>query len=87
MLDTTIRINITIPKHLISELEKEVPERGKSSFISSAIEEKLIRERRKDALNKLATLPPTFTDVKNSAEFVAKIRATDDKKRSEEITE
>ena len=84
---TVVRINITIPKELVYELEKEVPERGKSSFISLAIEEKLIRERRIDALKKLSTLPPAFKDIKNSAEFVEKMRATDDKNRSKELTE
>lgn len=88
MLNNTsvVRINITIPKRLISELEKEVPTRGKSGFICSAIKEKLIRERRKEALNTLATLPPTFHQINNSTKYVEKMRTTDDKNRSEDIT-
>ncbi len=86
MLNTHVtRINITIPKKLVVELEKTVPNRGKSSFISEAIEEKLIRERRREALNDLAKLPATFNNIKDSAKYIAKMRSDDDKKRSKEL--
>ena len=62
MLNTNVtRINITIPEQLISKLEKKVSPRGKSQFISEAIEEKLIREEREIALKELRNLPPAFS--------------------------
>lgn len=85
MNTTVVRINITIPKLLVSELEKETPKRGKSSFISTAIKEKLIRERRIVALNTLAQLPPTFRKIRSSTAYVANLRNTDDDKRTREL--
>ena len=35
----TIRVNITVPEMVWSELEQEIPQRGKSAFITKAIEE------------------------------------------------
>jgi hypothetical protein len=79
---STVRINITIPNRLITELEKEIPERGKSGFISEAIEEKLIREKRKRALKRLANLPPTFRNIPSGKEYIETERITEDKERS-----
>lgn len=76
------RINITVPKRLLSELEKEVPERGKSSFVSEAIAEKLTRKKRDKALKELAKLPAAFTDIKDGAEYIAKEREKESKERS-----
>jgi hypothetical protein len=76
-----VRINITVPKRLVAELEKETPERGKSGFISQAIEEKLVRERREKALKVLRTLPPAFPEIKDAASYIRKIREEEDKKR------
>lgn len=77
-----VRINVTIPKKLISELEKEVPERGKSGFVSQAIEEKLARNKKERALRELAKLPATFTNIRDGAEYIASERAKEDKERS-----
>lgn len=75
-----IRINITVPKNLIDELEKEVPNRGKSGFITKAIEEKLERERREKAIVELRDAPATFTHIKNSVKYVNKMRKLDEKR-------
>jgi metal-responsive CopG/Arc/MetJ family transcriptional regulator len=86
MLNTNVtRINITIPKKIITELEKAVPNRGKSSYISAAIQEKLIRERRIEALKDLRKLPATFTNIKDSTKYITKMRKDDDKKRFKEL--
>lgn len=81
MLNTNvIRINITIPEQLVSKMEKKVPSRGKSQFISEAIEEKLIREEREIALKELRTSPPAFPEIKDGAAYVRKLRESDEKK-------
>jgi len=77
----TVRINITVPKRLLSELEKEVPERGKSSFVSEAIKDKLSREKKEKALKELAKLPPTFINIKDGAAYIVEERALEDKER------
>ena len=61
-----VRINITVPHWIVSELKKEVPKRGKSSFVTAAIKEKLAREKREKAFKKLAELPPTFVNITDS---------------------
>lgn len=80
-----IRVNITVPKDLISELEKEVPARGKSGFISEAIEEKLIRERREKAFKALTSLPPAFSEIKDAAVYVRRLRREDDRVREKSL--
>ena len=76
-----VRVNITLPKGLLSELERKVPLRGKSSFVADAIEEKLVREKREMALKELAKLPPTFMGVKDAAVYIEEERANEDKER------
>ena len=80
-----IRINITIPKNLIDELEKEVPPRGKSGFIAKAIEEKLERERREKAFIELRDAPPAFTHIKDAAKYVSQMRKNEDKIRNKKL--
>lgn len=75
------RINITIPKKLLYELEKEVPNRGKSGFVAEAIDEKLTYKKRERALKELTKLPPAFTNIKDGATYIAKERAREDKER------
>jgi hypothetical protein len=86
MLNTNVtRINITIPEQLVSKLEKKVPPRGKSQFISEAIEEKLIREERDVALKELRNSPPAFPKIKDGASYVRKLRETDEVNRKAEL--
>lgn len=80
-----VRINVTVPRRLLSELEKEVPERGKSGFVSEAIEEKLARKKKEKALKELAKLPATFTNIKDGAEYIAREREREDKERSRDL--
>lgn len=77
-----VRVNITIPKGLLSELEKEVPKRGKSGFVAEAIEEKLTRKKRESALSELAKLPSTFINIKNGSKYIAKVRSQEDDERT-----
>lgn len=80
-----VRVNITIPKVLLSELEREVPARGKSCFVAEAIEEKLAREKRKMALRELAKLPPTFMKVKDGAVYIEETRVKEDEERTSHL--
>ncbi|MEJ5378545.1 MAG: ribbon-helix-helix protein, CopG family [bacterium] len=48
----TVRLNITIPKDLASELEKLAGQRGRSQFIAAAIRQK-IQEAKKAELDRL----------------------------------
>jgi hypothetical protein len=85
LTNNIIRINITIPERLVIKLEKKVPPRGKSQFISEAIEEKLIREEREMALEELRKSPPAFPGIKDGAAYVRKVRETDEEKRKTEL--
>ncbi len=80
-----VRINVTVPKRLLSDLEKEVPERGKSGFISKAIEEKLARKKKEESLKELAKLPATFTNIKEAAKYTAREREREDEERSRRL--
>ena len=59
--------------------------RGKSSFITEAIAEKLARDKRERALEEPAALPPTFTDIADGATFIAEQRRTDERKRMHKL--
>lgn len=76
------RINVTVPKRILSDLEKEVPERGKSGFISKAIEEKLARKKKEKTLRELTKLPATFINIKDGAKYITGEREKEDKERS-----
>jgi hypothetical protein len=84
----TIQMNVIIPKNLFSQLKQFVSLTDKSSFINAAIEEKLIRERRINALSilkKNKDIPPAFSDIQDSASYINAERANDDKKRTARI--
>ena len=82
---TTVRINITIPKNVWNELEKEIPGRKKSKFIADAIVEKLRIQKKKKAFLDLASLPPTFAHIPDGAEYITTMRKNEDIERSKEL--
>ena len=84
-MQTAIRINVMVPKQLLHEIEKVVAKRGKSSFITEAIAEKLVREKRERAFEELAALPPTFTDIADGATYIAEQRRTDERERRHKL--
>ena len=81
----TVRVNITIPEMIWSELEQEIPQRGKSAFITKAIEEKLRSQKREKALKKLASLPPAFVGINDATLYIREMRQEDDKKRNSKL--
>lgn len=48
------RIDLTLPKSLISELKKSVPKRKRSSFVARAVEDKLSTIKRDKAFKELS---------------------------------
>jgi hypothetical protein len=81
----TVRINITIPKHILTVLEKELPLRKKSGFISEAIEEKIARDRQKKALKDLAGLPPTFKNISDGKKYIDQTRREENEERNKRL--
>ena len=80
-----VRVNVTLPKRVWNELEQEVPRRGKSTFIASAIEDKLRSAKKAKAFTELASLPPTFTNVDDSVKYIREMRNEEDKERSKKL--
>lgn len=80
-----VRINITIPRWLLTELKREIPEGGKSGFVSEAIEEKLTHKKREKSLKELAKLPATFIDIKSGKTYIEKMRIDDGKNRDSHL--
>jgi metal-responsive CopG/Arc/MetJ family transcriptional regulator len=74
------RLNITLPKRTIAALEAVVSERGKSSFIAQAIEEKLERERWERAFTTVQQLTPTLTHITNPVQWVEQLRQEDEQR-------
>jgi hypothetical protein len=74
------RINVSLPKTLLSELEKYVPSGRKSGFVADAVEKELAALKRKKALEEFAHLPPTFTDIDDSVAYVRSLRAESEKR-------
>jgi len=81
----TIRVNITVPEMVWSELEQEIPQRGKSAFITKAIEEKLRSQKREKAFKKLSALPPSFVGISDGAAYIREMRKKDDKNRNSKL--
>lgn len=74
------RLNISLPKKTLVALAAAVPERGKSNFITQAIEEKLERVRWETAFKKLSTLPPTLTHIADPISWVDGLRHEDEQR-------
>lgn len=80
MNGNVVRINVSLPSGLVRDLKKRTRTREFSKFIAEAAEEKLLKERREKALKELLEAPPTFTNIKDSAEWVRKTRRLDEKR-------
>lgn len=75
-----IRINVSLPRDLVKELKKKVASRGMSKFISDAAREKVKKEKRDRAFKELLEGPPAFTEIKDSALYIRKMRHLDEKR-------
>lgn len=75
-----VRVNVSLPRDLVRELKEKVPARGISKFISEAASEKIEKAKRIKAFKELLELPATFTDIKDSAAYIRKMRHLDEKR-------
>jgi len=76
----TVRVNISLPKPLLTRLKNSLPNRGLSQFLTQAAKEKLDQRETKQALDQLVQSPKSFDQVKDAIAFVNQNRATDDKR-------
>ena len=53
MATTVSRINITLPKELISELRGSIPKRERSRVIAKALGEEIAKMKREESFKKL----------------------------------
>jgi metal-responsive CopG/Arc/MetJ family transcriptional regulator len=77
---TTVRVNVSMPKDVLAELQKLVPAGRKSGFIADAVEKELATLKRKKALEEFATLPPTFAAIEDSVAYVRTLRGESEKR-------
>ena len=76
------RINLTMPKELVEHLKRHTE--NMSKYISEAVRERIVRDKREKALREILAAKPTFTNVKDGATFVRELRSVD-KKRDERL--
>lgn len=81
-----VRVNITLPARVWNNLEYLVPRRGKSRFIADAIEDKLHREKRAKVFAQLTSLPPAFSEIRESAVYIHRLRRKEEEKRSKRLS-
>lgn len=75
------RINVSISNTVVAEVKRLVPRRGVSRFFSEAIEEKLERMKREQALKELIDDPTTtIAGVTDSVTYVRALRANDNER-------
>ena len=72
------RINLTIPKDILSYIKHNTG--NMSKYISEALRERIVREKREKALREILDAKPTFTDVKDGAAYVRELRSVDTKR-------
>lgn len=72
------RINLTIPKDIISYLRNNSD--NMSKYISEAVRERIAREKRGNALREILAAKPTFTDAKDGTTYVRELREIDKKR-------
>lgn len=83
---TLVRLNITFPKEVLLRLKKVSKPRMISKFLGEAAREKLEREEAKRALSDLLKAPAAFLKVKDSVNYVRKMRRLD-RKRLKRLSE
>lgn len=74
------RVNITIPDNLLLEIKKITPERGLSSFLANAAADRLSRLNREKAIKRVASMPATFRNIRDSRAYVRGLRKESDRR-------
>ncbi|MBM3284142.1 hypothetical protein FJY90_07965 [Candidatus Gottesmanbacteria bacterium] len=75
-----VRMNVILPAELVSFLKKKVPPRGISKFLAEATREKIAALEREKALKELLDAPPAFTNIRDSAKYIRKMRRLDERR-------
>lgn len=80
MNGSAVRINVSLPSDLVKDLKKRTSPRGFSKFLAEAAEEKIKRGKRERALREILEAPPAFTEIKDSASWIRKLRMENEKR-------
>lgn len=80
MNGNTVRINISLPEETVRRIKIVAPKRGVSKFLGEAAEEKIRREMADKAFREILEAPATFTEIKNSAAWISRMRRLDEKR-------
>lgn len=80
MNGNAVRINISLPSDLVKDLRKKTGPRGFSKFLAEAAEEKIKAIEREKALKEILEAPATFTEIKDPAAWIRKMRRLDEKR-------
>jgi hypothetical protein len=78
-------MTISVPEDFVEELKASVSSGNISRFLVEGGREKLERERRERALRDLASLPPAFPDITDSAKYIHELRRKEDAHRSSKL--
>lgn len=76
------RVNITLPKDIADYVRKNTE--NISKYIADALNERIAREKRENAVTAILSGPPSFTDIDDSTAYVRELRE-EDKKRDERL--
>jgi predicted transcriptional regulator len=81
----TVRTHVVLPAALLHRIDQLVGKRKRSAFIEEAVEERVMRERQRNALEKTAgalkgKLPPEWETPEKAHDWVRRLRATSDER-------
>ena len=75
-----MRLNILLPEETVKNIKRITPKRGLSRFLAEAASEKIKRIEREKVLKELLGASPTFTNIKDAAKYIKKVRRLDEKR-------
>lgn len=73
-----IKVTLSIPKRIIDDLKDST--NNMSKYVSEAIEEKRLKERREQAWQELLAAPPTHTEIDDPVQYIIDLRKGDDER-------
>ena len=85
MNSDTIRVNISAPRQFIAELKALVSKGDISRFLIEAAKEKLEREKRMKAMQRVRELADPFPEVENASQYIHEKRARDEEHRQSKL--
>ena len=76
-LNSTVRVNVSLPVRLVRKLKRVAPTRGMSAFLAEAATEKIKQLEKRTALKELANAPASFANIDDAAYYITTIRERD----------